>query len=143
MTHISARLRQAVLERAGNCCEYCLKSQQDSRFTFHIEHIIAEKHGGKTKLDNLGLSCPQCNAFKGSDVGSYDRKTGLLTPLFNPRKQNWSDHFQLNSVLIKPLTAQGRVTVRLLQLNRPEHLVERALLIRLGRYPCQKEERAR
>src|SRR5579859_2297294 len=122
MTHISAELRRSVTERAGNCCEYCLRHRNDSRFSFHVEHIIAEKHGGETRLDNLCLSCPECNVFKVSDVGSYDRQTGLLTPLFNPRKQTWTTHFQLNGIVIEALTPEGRVTIFLLQLNRPEHL---------------------
>jgi 5-methylcytosine-specific restriction endonuclease McrA len=113
-----------------------LRSQQDSRFSFHIEHVIAEKHGGETRFENLALSCPECNAFKGSDVGSYDRQTGLLTPLYNPRREQWTDHFRLESARIEPLTPEGRVTVSLLQLNRPEQVAERELLIRLGRYPC-------
>jgi hypothetical protein len=140
MTYVSADLRPTILKRAGNCCEYCLRGQEDSRFSFHIEHIIAEKHGGETLLENLGLSCPECNAFKGSDVGSYDRQTGLLTPLFNPRKQTWVDHFHLHGTVIEPLTPEGRVTVSLLQLNRVEHLAERELLLNLGRYPCKQSE---
>lgn len=56
-------------------------------------------------------------------------------PLFNPRRQRWSEHFQLNRAHIEPLTAEGRVTVFLLRLNDSERIVERELLIPLDRYP--------
>lgn len=136
MTYIDAALRRLVIERAGNCCEYCLLDQEDSPFSFHIEHIVAEKHGGETEADNLCLSCPECNAFKGSDLGSIDRQTGLLTPLFHPRVHTWAAHFRLDDVEIVPLTAEACVTVFLLRLNSSERLAERTLLLKLHRYPC-------
>ena len=53
MTYISAEIRRQVTARAGNCCEYCRLSQEDNTFSFQVDHIIAEKHGGSTELDNL------------------------------------------------------------------------------------------
>jgi hypothetical protein len=140
MTPLHAELRQQVITRAGNCCEYCRLSQEDSTFAFQVDHIIAEKHEGETVLDNLALSCPNCNRFKGSDIGSIDRENGQLTALYHPRTQAWEDHFRLDGPLIVPLTPEGRVTVRLLRLNRPEQLDERRGLITLGRYPCRSAE---
>jgi hypothetical protein len=136
MTYVSAALRNAVIARAGGCCEYCLDSQTINPFSFHIEHIVSEKHGGATDLDNLCLSCPDCNAFKGSDIGSLDPLTGLLTPLYHPRKQKWTEHFRLTNTLIEPLTAEGRVTVFLLQMNNPNKSAERETMIKLDLYPC-------
>ena len=137
MTNVAVELRRQVIERAGNCCEYCLLGQNDVKFSFHFEHIIAEKHKGPTSLDNLCLSCPTCNSYKGSDLSSVDWDfSDTIIPLFNPRRQRWSEHFQLNGAYIEPLTAEGRVTVFLLRLNDSERIVERELLIRLDRYPC-------
>lgn len=136
MSRVSTELRRFVTERANNCCEYCLLSQDEYTYIFHIEHIRAEKHGGQTVPENLCLSCPVCNTYKGSDLGSIDEETNLLTPLFNPRTQNWSNHFQLRGSQIEPQTPEGRVTVFLLRLNSAERLIERELLIRLNRYPC-------
>jgi hypothetical protein len=39
MTSITNELRRQVIERAGNCCEYCLLSQDDNFFSFHIDEI--------------------------------------------------------------------------------------------------------
>lgn len=137
MTYVSAELRRFVIERAGNCCEYCRLSQEDHLFAFHIEHIIAEKHRGSSTEDNLCLSCPACNGFKGSDVGSMDWEgSGKFVMLYNPRQQVWDDHFRLNKAHIESLTPEGRVTAFLLRLNSPRRLKERSLLISLNRYPC-------
>lgn len=136
MTYISPDLRRLVAERAGSCCEYCLLSQSDYPFAFHVEHITAEKHRGRTVPDNLCLSCPPCNSYKGSDLSSVDEQTEAITPLFHPRKHRWRDHFRFEGATIQPLTPEGRVTVFLLRLNDPDRIIERALLIELGRYPC-------
>jgi hypothetical protein len=138
-TYIPSELRKQVIKRSGNCCEYCRLSQENNTFRFHVDHIIAEKHEGETILENLALSCPNCNAHKGSDIASVDRETKQLSYLFNPRTQNWDEHFRLNGATIEALSPEGRVTIRLLQLNREEQLEERLALINLDSYPCRPE----
>jgi len=43
----------------------------------------------------------------------------MVTPLFHPNQQNWSDHFawSQDGFTIVPLTATGRVTVQTLRMN--------------------------
>lgn len=138
--YISAALRREVIERAGGCCEYCLSDTTDRGLDFALDHVIAEKHGGPTQSDNLCLSCYWCNSFKGSDLSSVDwDDNGAIVPLFNPRLQQWGDHFRLDGLRIVPLTAAGRVTAFLLQINAPQRIKERRLLIELGVYPCKKD----
>lgn len=55
-------MRRKVVERAGDCCEYCLLHQNLTASTHQVDHVIAEKHGGKTTLENLALSCTVCNS---------------------------------------------------------------------------------
>jgi hypothetical protein len=76
----------------------------------HIDHVISEKHGGKTQE---------------------------VIPLFNPRKDRWGDHFHLapDGITILPLTPVGEVTIRVLQLNESSRLLERKALQEKGRYP--------
>lgn len=141
-THISAALRREVIQRAGDCCEYCHIAQEDMFFAFEIDHIIAEKHSGPTQANNLCLSCPECNAHKGSDIASVDWANGEeIVALYHPRRHAWVDHFLLDAVsgLIEPLSAEGRVTVFLLRLNDADHVMDRKLLIEAGRYPCTKD----
>ena len=129
-TKIPDALRHAVIARANECCEYCGKPQI-SFFPHEVDHVIAQKHRGKTTLDNLAFACFECNRYKGSDVGSYDPETDRLTPLFNPRQQKWNAHFRFDNGFIIPLTPEGRVTVSLLRLNDPSRLQERFTL-RIG-----------
>jgi HNH endonuclease len=135
MSYVPVALRRLVIERAQEKCEYCLFPQFASLFSFEIEHVIAEKHDGETIEANLALACPACNRFKGADLGSIDAETGQLTPFFNPRSQIWQDHFSLDGAQIIPRTAEGRVTVRILQFNQSDRLAERSALIADGEYP--------
>jgi hypothetical protein len=110
--------------------------QDDSFYPHEVDHIISMKHRGETITDNLCLSCLECNRHKGSDIASIDLETGHVTLLFNPRRDNWNDHFRLDGAGVIPLTPQGRVTEFLLDMNSPEQLTKRTELIALKRYPC-------
>ena len=122
MSYISAELRSLVIERAKGYCEYCRVHQDDGYLVHEIDHVVSEKHRGITSADNLCLSCFECNRYKGSDIGSIDLETDSFTALFNPRTMSWDDHFELDSVNIKPLTPEGRVTVFLLRLNNDSRI---------------------
>ena len=141
MTYIPAELRHKVIELASNCCEYCRLSQDDYPFAFHMEHIISEKHDGETVFENLALSCPTCNRFKGSDISGAGIDTGEAIFLFHPRKQKWDIHFQISGTKIEAKTPEGRLTVRLLQLNHPDQIKSRNLLIQTNRYPCNYDSK--
>lgn len=132
-TYFSASLRRMVCDRANGCCEYCLIPETLALSSHQIDHIIAEKHSGETVESNLALFGSLCNKNKGSDIASIDPETDEVVRLYNPRKDSWEDHFQLQteSGTIEPLTAIGRVTVGLLQVNRAECLTERKLLSKI------------
>ena len=87
LSYIPTALRRKVRKRADNRCEYCLLAEGDAFFAHEVDHIIAEKHGGRTIADNLALACFDCNRFKGSDIASIDATSGEIIPLFNPRLQ--------------------------------------------------------
>ena len=134
-TYIPAPLRRSVRARANECCEYCGISESAVFATHEVEHIVAEKHRGVTGEENLALSCSVCNKHKGSDLTSIDPETGETVRLFHPREDHWIDHFELkDSGEVVPLTAKGRVTALLLQINREDRLEERELLLRAGKY---------
>jgi len=69
---------------------------------------------------------------RGPNVGSFDPETGVLVPFFNPRTQEWAVHFVWEGVRIRPLTAEGRVTVKILRLNDTDRVTERQFLISAG-----------
>jgi hypothetical protein len=133
MSQVGAGMREQVRARAGGRCEYCLEPE-DLAFARHqVDHVIAEKHGGQTVLENLALCCTLCNRRKGSDLSTLDPVYGELRALFHPRRDRWADHFELRGGEIVPLTSTGRVTVKLLRLNRPDRIKEREALVRSGR----------
>lgn len=129
---IAKTLRRFVIQRAQCHCEYCLLHQDDAPDSHHIGHIIALRHQGGTKRNNL--ACAECNRHKGTDFGTIDPITGAVIFLFNPRRQKWTDHFRLDGARIIGLTPTGQVTVELLRLNDDDRLLERELLIAAGRY---------
>jgi hypothetical protein len=130
---IPAGLRRLVHERAAGRCEYCGMPEAFSFASHHIDHIVAEKHDGPTNPDNLALCCTLCNRHKGSDLTAIDPQTGIIIALFDPRRDVWADHFKLalDGVLWSD-TPAGRATIRLLQLNRPERIEERRMLMVSG-----------
>lgn len=115
--------RAAVRARAANACEYCQRRQIDSPLIpLQIEHVIARKHGGGDNVDNLALACAECNLHKSSDLTGIDPETKTITPLFHPRRQNWADHFAWDGLRIIPLSAVGRTTIQVLNMNSPERI---------------------
>jgi hypothetical protein len=128
MPDTGGALRDLVRLRAAGLCEYCRISERFTLAEHEIDHVIAVKHGGQTVVGNLALCCAVCNRFKGSDIASVDSKTGQLTALFHPRLDRWDDHYEFRDGEILGLTARGRVTVRLLRMNRPTRIKERQLL---------------
>lgn len=98
-----------------------------------VDHIIAVKHGGEADTGNLALACYLCNKHKGTDLASIDPGSGAIVPIYHPRRHVWADHFEIAEGRVIGRTPEGRVTVRLLQLNREDRLLERALLSRAGR----------
>ena len=122
--------RKTVRERAENRCEYCRLHQDQLPFvSFHVEHIIARKHGGTDDLANVALACDRCNGHKGSNLTGIDSKTGKIIRLFDPRTQAWTDHFRIDGARIFGLTSAGRVTVHVLNMNAARRLRLRARLL--------------
>jgi hypothetical protein len=58
-------------------------------------------------------------------------------PLFNPRKDQWHEHFKFDSstLRLKGKTATGKGTVNRLHLNDGMQLEARRLWVELGLYP--------
>src|SRR3954463_15990336 len=120
---MDAATRTLIRHRAGDRCEYCRLHQDQSPLASpQIEHIRPRKHHGTDDPDNLASACIDCNLHKGTNVAGYDPLTGTLTELFHPRRQVWSDHFVWRGLEIVGLTAVGRTTVDVLELNSAERL---------------------
>jgi hypothetical protein len=139
-SYVSAEIRRAVEERAEGACEYCLIHQRDTYFGCQVDHIIAEKHGGQTELENLAFACAICNRAKGTDIASLVRGGRRLVRLFNPRLDRWDDHFHLDpyTFAIVPITDIGDATATLMRFNEVERLLERKSLVLIGKYSAKR-----
>ena len=122
---MDSRTRQLVRHRANHCCEYCGRTQESSTFPLQIEHVIPKKHGGADADTNLALACMDCNLAKGPNLAGRESGSEQLVPLFNPRTQDWNEHFERRGVLILGRTAVGRVTANVLNFNSEERLAQR------------------
>src|SRR5579862_8567082 len=128
---IPLHLRRQVIVRARHRCEYCWSPEDFSLDTFTVDHIQPVAESGSDDLDNLAFACHNCNNRKQDDRTARDPETGDMAPLYHPRQDRWSDHFQWSedALTIVPITATGRATVARLHLNRPGAVnVRRALL---------------
>ncbi len=126
---MDAELRELVVSRSNGCCEYCGIPQRFFSELFQIEHIIPRQHRGETTAINLGIACARCNRHKGPNLSGLDPFGGQLTRLFNPRIDHWDEHFQQNSLgIIEGLTAIGRTTVYVLDMNAPRRAELRAAI---------------
>lgn len=137
-TYVSVELRRFVADRARAACEYCRIHEADTFLGCQVDHIVSEKHGGATIADNLAFACVFCNRSKGTDVGSLT-SNGQFVRFFNPRVDSWNDHFTLEDASIVARSDIGEVTTKILGFNAPERLLERKLLIKVGRYPPTNE----
>ncbi|MFN0014192.1 MAG: HNH endonuclease [Saprospiraceae bacterium] len=135
MSQIPESLRRLVVERAGHKCEYCLVREGGFFFSFEVDHIISLKHEGDTDLENLALACGNCNRHKGANLGTYLDKQRRFVRLFDPRRDAWSDHFDLDGPVILPKTRIGRATIQVLEMNDPDRVILRQVLVGLGEYP--------
>jgi len=124
-----------VWQRAGHRCEYCQLPQDHSRLTFEIDHIIAQKHGGKTIASNLALSCFYCNRFKGPNIAGRDPRSSKIVSLYHPRRHKWSRHYCWNGPVLVGCTPNGRATVAVLNINDAEAIATREALIAAGLFP--------
>lgn len=134
---VSDELRARLFEQADNRCGYCLTHQDYIPWVLEIEHIIPVAKGGGDEEANLWVACHSCNLYKGSKTHAHDPLTGRLTPLFNPRQQQWSRHFRWSQdgAFIEGRTACGRATIIALNLNNLVVVTVRRNWVTAGWHP--------
>ncbi|MBK8137760.1 MAG: HNH endonuclease [Chloroflexi bacterium] len=129
-----AQLRHLVYDRANGICEYCRTSEANTGQTMQVDHI--DPQGGDSP-DNLCLACMNCNASKHKATTALDPITQANVPLYNPRIQVWSEHFEWinDATLVHGLTPTGRATVARLRVNRPMMISARQRWVELRHHP--------
>lgn len=135
MTELSWKaLRQQVHERARRCCEYCQTGEANIGQAMHVEHISPNGGDG---LENLCLACSNCNLSKGVATAAIDLENQEEVPLFNPRQQQWREHFRWveNGIRVEGLTPIGRATIERLKMNQNRILIARRRWVQGGFHP--------
>jgi hypothetical protein len=133
---IPAALGRDVAREAGYRCGYCLCAEAVG-IPLEFDHLLPIARGGQTKRANLWLACTRCNKIRSDRIRASDPLTRRIFRLFNPRRDEWFDHFRWvdDGLRIAALTAIGRATVAALRLNSTEHVFARGLWIRAGVHP--------
>lgn len=108
-----------------------------------IDHIIPESFGGLTEEENLWLACSLCNQHKGSRIAVPDPLTEERVHLFDPRYQQWYEHFAWSTEQdrIVARSSIGRATLAALDLNRPSLVSARRASTAVGWHPPADEPR--
>jgi hypothetical protein len=93
--------------------------------TFHVEHVLPRAKGGPSDLDNLAWSCPTCNLHKSDRTEVIGPENATAVPLFNPRRDAWTEHFEWEGYRVVGKTPVCRASVLALDLNHPRRLLIR------------------
>lgn len=128
---IPKSLYEIVRQRAQFQCEYCHYPELLSSAPLSIDHIQPQSLGGSDDLDNLALACRRCNERRYNFTTGIDPETETEVALFNPRQQQWSDHFiwSADALCIIGKTSTGQATCNRLDLNderREEPFIQNA-----------------
>jgi hypothetical protein len=134
---IPPAIRDLVRQRAGGKCEYCHAFERWQYVPFTVDHVVPIAEGGPDDPTNLALACFHCNRRKADLLTALDPGSEMQVPLFNPRQDEWSDHFvwSADGLQVVGLTAVGRATIVALALNRERVIRIRAADQVVGRHP--------
>jgi hypothetical protein len=135
--YIPQAIRRLVRARAKGYCEYCFSPDDYGTAGFVVEHVHPRAAGGLTILINLAWSCIGCNGHKSAKLTAIDPVTQERLSLFNPREQEWRNHFRWEDDLTTVIGTSpcGRATVQSLSLNRLGVVNLRSLLVLAGKHP--------
>ena len=119
---VSQSVRRKTRERANFRCEYCGVSETDSGGELTVDHFHPQSKSGGDDEENLVYCCFRCNAYK----GDFWNEDSSQTSLFNPRTDKRDEHFWLSETgKLYALTDSGKLTVKLLRLNRQPLITKR------------------
>ncbi|NOT59391.1 MAG: HNH endonuclease [Acidobacteria bacterium] len=137
MSKISKALEKKIRQQANERCGYCLCPQKLISYKLEIEHLHPEALGGATVEVNLWLACTGCNSYKAMKIRAVDPLTKKSVKLFNPRRQDWREHFEFSVDCTEILgkTACGRATVASLQMNNIYQKTARVAWVESGKFP--------
>ena len=75
----------------------------------------------------LSLQQPQ-----GPNLSGNDPESGEMQRLFHPRDDSWNTHFRWRGAVLAGKTPVGRTTITVLNINRPDAVMLRRVLLAGG-----------
>ena len=116
---VSTETHRFVRQRAQSLCEYCHSPEYLSPDRFTLDHILPQSLGGSDDESNLALCCHRCNERHYNFIIGIDPETNEIVSLFNPRQQQWHEHFiwTADGLKILGITTTGRATCQRLDFN--------------------------
>ena len=92
---------------------------------------------GLDKVHGLTFDGQRVWFATGDKLNALDPESGVVVPLFNPREQEWRQHFEWieGGTVIRGRTASGRATVVALVMNHPDMVLVRSLWVSAGWHP--------
>ena len=102
--------------------------EEDVFYRHQIDHVISLKHDGETVPENLAYACFPCNNSKGTDIGTVLLPNKIFSRLYNPRSDNWNEHFEIDAGVIYSKSIIGDATLKILKFNEIDRVIERNIL---------------
>jgi len=90
---VTAKTQRIVRERAAARCEYCHADERWQFIRFTLDHVVPLSADDSDDADNLALACRNCNERRGNRTEAFDFTSQQIVSLFNPRRDEWSQHF--------------------------------------------------
>jgi hypothetical protein len=128
-------LKLDMYEKQNTLCAFCRIHVPIACVHLHREHIVYKNlHPQWTFLpENLCVSCPVCNEFKGTtevlvnpNTKKYPQK-GNGFKIIHPLYDRYSEHIELlRGILYQGKTEKGNFTIKTCHLYRTELAIERA-----------------
>lgn len=114
---LSEATKQTVRTRANFACEYCGVTEQNAGGELTVDHFRPQSKGGGDELENLVYCCVRCNLYK----SDFWIESPNETSLWNPRLETAENQFwQAEDGHLFALTEIGELSIRILNLNRPQ-----------------------
>lgn len=138
---MSAYIPESLKAQIRDCdrqqCCYCLTSEANSGPPMSFDHIHPQSKGGATSFENVCLACRSCDEYKSDLTEAQDPLTGEIVSLFNPRTQQWLEHFawSLDATRVEGQTPTGRATIAALRINNPVIVPARSRWVISGWHP--------
>jgi HNH endonuclease len=115
-------VKYQIRQRANFSCEYCGVSEENIGGELSIDHFRPQSKQGSDEIDNLVCCCIRCNMYK----GNFWVKRSDKPILWNPRLEALDNHcWQAENGRLFALTETGELTLRVLNLNRPQLVIYR------------------